>query len=93
MEDEMSNAMDDHDVAGSYSEAVGRLRAMTTVEKLEREISTLSPAEMVALRSWFAAFDAEVWDRQIEDDANAGRLDALAEAALTEHRAGGTRPL
>jgi hypothetical protein len=29
----------------------------------------------------------------IERDANGGKLDALAEDALTEHRAGGSREL
>jgi hypothetical protein len=66
---------------------------VTAVEKLEREIATLSHSELATLRAWFSEFDAESWDRQIEDDAEAGRLDALAEAALTEHRTGGTRPL
>jgi hypothetical protein len=37
--------------------------------------------------------DADSWDRQLEADAAAGRLDALAEEALSEHRAGRTRSL
>ena len=34
----------------------------------------------------------DAWDRQIEADIKAGRLDRLAEEALAEHRAGKTRP-
>ena len=66
---------------------------MTTVEKIEQEITRLSPAELRVLRSWFAQFDADAWDEQFEADAQAGRLDALADVALVEHRSGGSRPL
>jgi len=34
----------------------------------------------------------DAWDRQIEADIKAGRLDRLAEEALADHRAGKTRP-
>lgn len=32
--------------------------------------------------------DAELWDRQIEEDARAGRLDGLAKKALESYRGG-----
>jgi hypothetical protein len=48
----------------------------------------LSEAELAAFRTWFAEFDAEAWDRRIEDDVAAGRLDALADEALDDLRAG-----
>jgi len=32
--------------------------------------------------------DAEAWDRQIEDDVAAGRLDSLAEEALEDLKQG-----
>ena len=35
----------------------------------------------------------DTWDRQIDADIKAGRLDRLAEEALADHRAGKTRPL
>jgi hypothetical protein len=35
----------------------------------------------------------DAWDRQIEDDAKAGRLDRFAEEAIREYRAGNSRPL
>jgi hypothetical protein len=41
----------------------------------------------------FQRFEAELWDRQIERDAAGGRLDALAEEAMTEIREGRTGPL
>ncbi len=42
---------------------------MGKIEKLEQQIRDLSEEELAQLRRWFAEFDAEVWDRQIEADA------------------------
>ena len=61
---------------------------MGDVEKLERQIKDLSPEELAAFRKWFLAYDWEVWDRQLEQDVAAGKLDALAEKALQDHAAG-----
>jgi hypothetical protein len=58
---------------------------MSKVDHLEREIQGLTPAELSAFRRWFREFDAEAWDRQIVEDVAAGRLDALAETALTDY--------
>jgi hypothetical protein len=38
-------------------------------------------------------FDEEAFDRQIEEDAISGRLDAFAEEALEDYRAGRTREM
>jgi hypothetical protein len=67
--------------------------AMSKVEALEEEVRKLSPEELVAFRKWFEEFDAQTWDRQIEADALAGKLDALAEEALKDYQAGRTTPL
>jgi hypothetical protein len=61
---------------------------MTTVEILEQKIAELQPAELAEFRRWFAEFDAAAWDAQIEMDAAAGKLDALAAEALAEYNAG-----
>jgi hypothetical protein len=66
---------------------------MGKVEKIEREIQDLSPEEMSELREWFAAFDAEAWDRQFEADVRAGKLDAHADQALKAHASGRTSKL
>jgi len=66
---------------------------MTRIESLEREIRKLSSEELSQFRRWFASFDAAVWDRQLEADAAAGKLDALANAALADHQAGRSRKL
>jgi hypothetical protein len=61
---------------------------MGKVEAIEQAIEGLSPEELATFRRWFAEFDATVWDRQIEQDARAGKLDALADEALRDHDAG-----
>ena len=61
---------------------------MSRIEQLEQQIAELDEAELKALREWFARFDAEVWDRQIEADAKNGKLASLAERALQDHAAG-----
>jgi hypothetical protein len=66
---------------------------MTKLEQIERSIAALSPEELKAFAAWFEVFQSDLWDMQIEADANAGRLDKLAEQALAELRAGRVRPL
>ena len=61
---------------------------MSKLEIIEGQIKELSREELAQLREWLARFDAEVWDRQFEADVKAGKLDALAENALRDHRAG-----
>ncbi|NJL83926.1 MAG: hypothetical protein HC890_15115 [Chloroflexaceae bacterium] len=52
------------------------------MSEIEQAVRQLSPEEISAFRAWFAAFDAELWDRQFEADVAAGHLDTLAEKAL-----------
>ncbi|MBZ9891018.1 hypothetical protein LB559_24105 [Mesorhizobium sp. BR1-1-3] len=66
---------------------------MTKLEQIEQSVAELSPEELKAFAAWFEALQADMWDRQMEADAKAGRLDRLAEQALADHRAGRTRPL
>ena len=66
---------------------------MGAVEKLELLIKSLSPEELAQFREWFADFDAQIWDRQIQSDTAAGKLDRLIEESMADHRANKTRPL
>jgi len=61
---------------------------MSPVEAIERQIEQLPPEELARFREWFANFDAAVWDRQLEADVQAGKLDSLSERALRAHAAG-----
>ena len=66
---------------------------MSRIEQMEQRITALDQTELRSLREWFAQYDAELWDRQIESDANNGRLAALAEQALRDHDKGLTTEL
>lgn len=66
---------------------------MTKLEKIEQAIATLAPADIRRLADWLAEYQADLWDRQIELDAKAGKLDKLVEQALADHKAGLTKPL
>jgi hypothetical protein len=61
---------------------------MSTVQEIESAISQLSAEELATLRAWFAEFDAQLWDRQLEEDVADGRLDALAEEAIKDFKEG-----
>lgn len=61
---------------------------MRTLQDIEHAVSHLSPEDLAAFRAWFAEFDAQMWDRQFEEDVAAGRLDGLAEKALQHLREG-----
>ena len=59
---------------------------MASVEKIEEAILQLPPDEFRQLSEWFLELDQERWDRDLERDVAAGKLDALAEEAINEHR-------
>ena len=63
------------------------------VKTLEKGIRELSRDELSTFRDWFVKFDADGWDRQIESDIEAGKLDKMAEKALSEHKRGESRDL
>jgi hypothetical protein len=64
---------------------------MTKLEKLEREIESLPPQDVRTLGAWIDELRERLWDQAIE--AGSPALDALAEQALAEHKAGKTTPL
>ena len=62
---------------------------MMHIEQLQKEIDILSDEEFMKLRRWFAEKDWERWDRQVEADAESGKLDFLlkeAEVAKEKNR-------
>ena len=64
-----------------------------TVESIEEAIKQLSPDQLKEFRTWYENFDTDVWDKKIERDATDGKLDALAEAAIADHKAGKSQKL
>lgn len=66
---------------------------MTTVEEIERAVEQLPPDKLAKFRAWFEQFEANRFDRKIEETAHSGKLDRLAEEALREYHEGRTRAL
>jgi hypothetical protein len=59
-------------------------KAMSKVEKLKMEIDGLPKEEFSELVRWLSEKEWERWDKEIEADSEAGRLDFLAREALDE---------
>lgn len=64
-----------------------------SVEEIEHAITELSLEELAELSAWLADYQAKVWDKQIERDLDAGRLDALLDEVDAEYEAGEAKPL
>ena len=63
------------------------------VKDIEAAITQLSLKDVAKLANWLTDYQAELWDRQIEEDLAAGRLDTLLAEVEREHAAGLTQPL
>ena len=57
-------------------------------KKLNAQLVSYLQQTSLVFRVWFAEFDAEVWDRQFEEDVAVGCLESLAEQALQHPSAG-----
>ena len=66
---------------------------MSELELLEKRIQNLSPEELAKFREWFIEFDHLVWDKQIEADSKAGKLDDLVAEAMADYKAGKAREI
>ena len=61
---------------------------MPTVQQLEKEVSGLKNEQLQEFRAWFEEFDADAWDKQFEDDVREGRLDNIANSAISDFKKG-----
>ena len=64
-----------------------------SIEEIETVVSSLPAAELARFSQWFEEFMADQWDRQIEQDALAGRLDTALQRADDHYEAGRCTPL
>lgn len=61
---------------------------MVSLQEIEDAVSRLSRAELARFRDWFDKFDATLWDRQFERDAESGKLNQIADQAIEDYQAG-----
>jgi len=59
-----------------------------SIEELEKAVATLPPEDYRSFRDWFSDYDMDQWDKQIEADSKAGRLDSMINQALEDYNAG-----
>lgn len=55
---------------------------MASIVKIQEEILALSETDYRQLKQWLNELEWNEWDRQIEEDSNAGKLDFLIEEAI-----------
>jgi len=57
---------------------------MSTLQEVEHAVKNLSGNELNSFREWFQVYDAEIWDKELENDVVAGKLDKLGRQALKD---------
>ena len=66
---------------------------VNTVEDIENAIKQLPQEQLRQFRAWYEKFDSDAWDGQIEKDVMDGKLDFLADAAVSDHKAGKSKKI
>ena len=66
---------------------------MSSVAEIEQAIAKLPPGEFVQLERWFDAERNRKWDRELEEDAQSGKLRELYERLQTENQGQSHVPL
>ncbi|MGA2798608.1 MAG: hypothetical protein ABSE63_13585 [Thermoguttaceae bacterium] len=64
-----------------------------SIAEIESAIAQLPAKEFAELMAWLQKHYDQMWDKQIEDDLAAGRLDNLIAEAEDEYRQGLAQPL
>ena len=59
-----------------------------SIQELETAIKKLSTRELANLTTWLIDYHKQIWDQQIENDLDSGRLDQLLEEIDSEYAAG-----
>lgn len=66
---------------------------MSTVAEIESAIRELPIKDAHAVANWLQEYLDARWDKQMDEDIAAGRLDKLAEQAMEHYRADRVKPL
>ena len=64
-----------------------------TVTEIETAIEKLPPKEVSELSEWFAEFEEKIWDEQIAEDLQKGKLQNLISEAENDFAEGNCKPL
>jgi len=66
---------------------------MSTVVEIENALQTLPIEDARKIADWLQHYLDEKWDKQIDEDIAAGKLDKLADKAMQDYQAGRVKPL
>ena len=66
---------------------------MSNVDEIKDAIEALPQEDYTQLRQWFSEKDWQKWDKQIETDSEAGKLDFLIKETLNEKENGKLKEL
>jgi predicted NAD-dependent protein-ADP-ribosyltransferase YbiA (DUF1768 family) len=61
---------------------------MTDIKALEAAVTALPPEDLAEFRRWFTEFDRARWNREIEQDMAAGKLDEFLAEAQADYLVG-----
>ncbi len=64
-----------------------------SLQELEAAVAQLPAEDLTAFARWFEEYLADAWDRRIEADIRAGRLDEAGRRADADFEAGRCEPL
>jgi len=64
-----------------------------SIQEIEAAITQLPAEQVDALMAWLEEYQAQLWDKQIEQDLETGRLDDLLSEVDKEYEAGLAEPL
>ena len=64
-----------------------------SLNELEAAVAHLPSEELTLFARWFEQYLADAWDRRIEEDIQAGRLDEAGRRADADFEAGRCKPL
>jgi hypothetical protein len=78
---------------GYHRTSTQQVLPMTTLLEIAAAIQELPQAEVRELSTWLQSYLDERWDRQLEDDGEAGKLDHLIARAEADIAADNVRDL
>jgi len=61
---------------------------MILAQQIAKEVAGLPKAQLKEFRAWFEEFDASEWDKQFEEDVASGKLDNIANRAVSDFKKG-----
>jgi hypothetical protein len=64
-----------------------------SVKEIEEAIAQLSAGDVTELMAWLEEYHAQLWDKEIEEDLETGRLNSLLAEVDEEYEAGLAKPL